>query len=143
MTFIFEDVARPEVIRRERIRTRVIVGVVVLAIVAGVLYFIFKNYPEERVVKHFATALEQGNYQEAYRIWKPTSSYSFNAFTRDWGPNNADYGTVQSYEFGGSRSYGNGVIITCKLNGKEARLWVDRETKAISFAPERVVVTSP
>lgn len=62
---------------------------------------------------------------------------------RDWGPNNSDYGKVQSYKLVRSRSYGNGVIIICELNGKEARLWVDRDTKAISFAPERVLVTSP
>ncbi len=142
MSFIFEDVARPEVIRRERVRNRIIIAVVVVAIVAVVAYFLFRNYPEERTAKHFMAALQQSNFQEAYRIWKPTSSYSFQSFMRDWGPS-GDFGKVQSYKLVRSRSYGNGVIVTAEINGKESLLWVDRDTRAISFAPERVVVSGP
>jgi len=140
--FIFEEVARPEVIRRERIRNRIILGVVIAAILGGVLYFIFQNYFEEREVKRFVAALEQSDYQSAYRIWKANPSYTFEKFMRDWGPH-GDYGKVNSYKFVRSRSVSNGVVITSQINGREAALWVDRETKAITFAPEQTIVITP
>jgi hypothetical protein len=134
MTFIFEEVTRPDVIRRERIITRIVVAVIILAIVSGALYVIFKNWPQERAVKRFVAALEQGDYQQAYKIWQPNSSYSFNSFMRDWGPK-GDYGKITSFKFVRSRSYGNGVIVTTMINGRQVRIWVDRGSKALTFAP--------
>ena len=131
---IFEDVNRPEVIRRERLVKRILIGVIIVAIVAGFLYWEFKNWPEERTAKRFLATLQRGDYQQAYRIWQPSSSYAFNDFLRDWGPN-GEYGKVQSFKMVGSQSSGSGVIVTAKINGKEARIWVERKDKSLSFPP--------
>lgn len=134
MTFIFDEVTRPDVIRREKI-TKYTLLALILSLIAGVtLYVIFKNWREEREVKRLLTAIEQSDYQSAYRIWKPEASYTYNDFMRDWGPN-GDYGKITSFKMVRSRSHGNGVIVTMTINGREARLWVDRETRSISFAP--------
>src|SRR4051812_38932647 len=53
---------------------------------AGYLYYEFKNFPEEQQVKHFFQALQQQDYQKAYQTWKPASSYKFKDFSQDWGP---------------------------------------------------------
>ncbi len=134
MTFIFEEVTRPDIIRREKITKYTVLGLI-LALIAGVtLYIIFKNWREEREVRRFLTALEQSDYQSAYRIWKPEPSYAYKDFMRDWGPN-GDYGKISSFKMVRSRSHSNGVIVTMMINGREARLWVDRESRSISFAP--------
>ncbi|MCX6615593.1 MAG: hypothetical protein NTZ98_05775 [Acidobacteria bacterium] len=132
--FIFEDVNRPEVIRRERLVKRIIIGVIIGAIVAGFLYWELRDWPEERTAKRFLATLQRGDYQQAYRIWQPSSTYAFNDFLRDWGPN-GEYGKVQSFKVVASQSSGSGVIVTADINGKEARIWVERKDKSLSFPP--------
>lgn len=134
MTFIFEEVARPDVIRREKRIRNAIIGVIVAAILAAFLYYEFKNYPEERVVKQFLTALQNGDYQGAYRTWQPSSSYTFQDFQRDWGPN-GDYGKVQQFKIKSSHETGSGVLIVALVNGREARLQVEKKDKSMAFAP--------
>lgn len=132
--FIFEDVNRPDVIRRERMTKRILIGVIIAALVGGFLYWEFKNWPEERAAKRFLTTLRQADYQQAYRIWQPSSTYSFNDFVRDWGPS-SEFGKVQNFKIVSSRSTGSGVIVTALINGKEARIWVERKDKSLSFPP--------
>jgi len=94
------------------------------------------NYPEERVVAHFLTALEQGKYQEAYRLWQPSPSYSFANFLHDWGER-GDYGKIQDYEILDSKSKGkNTVIITVRINHVDppAELLVDRRSKGMAYS---------
>src|ERR1017187_7177909 len=52
---------------------------------AGYLFYEFKNYPQERQVSRFFEALELQDFQGAYRIWQPTSAYTFKDFLQDWG----------------------------------------------------------
>jgi hypothetical protein len=132
--FIFEDVNRPEVIRRERLVKRIIIGAIIGAILAGFLYWEFKNWPEERTAKRFLATLQRGDYQQAYRIWQPSPTYAFKDFMRDWGPD-GERGKVQSFKIVASQASGSGVIVTAEVNGKEARIWVERKDKSLSFPP--------
>jgi len=134
MTFIFEDIARPEVIRRERRTKQIIIIAIIAAIIAGFLYYEFKNWPEEHAAKKFLTALESGDYRQAYQIWQPSSTYSFQDFMRDWGPN-GEYGQVRNFKIQTSHAGGSGVIVTARLNGKETRIWVESKDKSLSFPP--------
>ena len=59
--------------------------VLVLAGLGGVLANHFWNYRQEKAVTRFLAALEQGNYQEAYKLWQPPASYTYANFLRDWG----------------------------------------------------------
>ncbi len=109
-------------------------GVIVLGAIA---FIILRNFPEERAVSHFLTALEQGNYQEAYRLWQPSASYSYDDFLHDWGEK-GDYGKIRDFKVLGSRSQGSGtVIVTVAINGEQPPrdLVVDRKTKGLAYSP--------
>jgi hypothetical protein len=47
---------------------RYVLLALVILIVGGMAYILLRNLPEERAVSRFLTTLEQGNYQEAYRL---------------------------------------------------------------------------
>lgn len=138
---------------------RIGIAVVVLAVVAGVLYFQFRYYGEEKLVRQFMDALVAGDYQEAYRIWNPMPTYSYQAFLEDWGETTA-FGRVRSYEIvsvghttgvilrvpgGGGKSTrtlrvsgdGTGVIVSVRINGHEppVRFWVETDPPRLSFPP--------
>jgi len=138
---------------------RIGIAVVVLAVVAGVLYFQFRYYGEERLVRQFMDALVAGNYQEAYRVWNPTAAYSYQAFLEDWGETTST-GRVRSYEIvsihptsgvilqvpiGGGEPPRNlrvsgdssGVVVSVRINGNEppVRLWVETDPPRLSFPP--------
>jgi len=107
-----------------------------IALISGLLYLLFRNYPAERRVDHFLTALEQGKYQEAYRIWQPAPTYTYENFLHDWG-DQGDYGKIREFNVLGSRSKGSDtVIVTVRINNVDPplELLVDRKTKGLAFS---------
>ena len=132
---MFDEVTNPNVLGRERRNRRILIGAILLLVVVALLYWQFKNYPQERAAKRFLAALERQEYREAYDIWKPDPfSYRYQDFMRDWGPE-GEYGKVERFQMTGSRSRGSGVIVTFHINGKEARIWVEKTDKSLSFPP--------
>lgn len=138
---------------------RVAVGAVVLAVVAGVLYFQFRYYAEEALVESFMDALVAGDYQRAYQIWNPMPTYTYENFLEDWGETTS-YGRLRSYEIVGVRAAGgmllrvpveggeerrtlqvggksSGVVVSVRLNGQDppVRLWVETNPPRLSFPP--------
>src|SRR5262245_10999701 len=55
-----------------------------LIFVSGVAYK-FANYREERRVRQFVGAIEEGKYDTAYQQWDFDSRYTMNDFLQDWG----------------------------------------------------------
>lgn len=112
--------------------------IIVLAAVAlgGAAWHQFRNYPEERAVARFLSTLEVGDYQEAYRLWQPSSSYTFQDFQRDWGEH-GDYGKIRQFQILGSRTKGQRtVIVTVRINSVDPPLdlVVDRQTKGLAYS---------
>ena len=118
---------------------------IVLVVVAGiglVLYAIFKNYGQEAQAKSFVALLQSHDYKGAYALWgctdaRPCRDYPMDKFMSDWGPQSphADQSTAK---IAVSQSCGGGgVLIRLEYpNGVEpVPLWVERDTKIISFAP--------
>ena len=121
--------------KAERRRRLLITALAFLVMLAGYLYFQFRNYPEERMARRFFTALERQDYQEAYRIWQPTKSYSFKDFMQDWGDHGIE-GVVKSFHVTGSTRRGSGVVVRVQVNGNHGvSLWVERKDKSLSFPP--------
>ena len=121
--------------RAERRKRRLIAGIALSLMLAGYLYFELKNYPEERQASRFFQALHQEDYQEAYRIWQPTSSYHFDDFMEDWGRNGLQ-GPIDRFHITGSTARGSGVIVRVRINDTETTaLWVERKDKSLSFPP--------
>jgi len=113
----------------------IILGILIFLLTEG-LYFAFRNYPEERAVARFLTTLEQGNFQEGYRLWQPSPSYSYEDFLHGWGMQ-GDYGKIREFEILGTKSKGPSlVIVTVKINNIDPPLdlVVDRRTKGLSYS---------
>ena len=87
-------------------------------------------------MSRFLTTLEQTHYQEAYRLWQPSPSYSFDDFMRGWGEQ-GDYGRIRAFEIIHSKSKGSStVIVTVRINGVDPPLdlLVDRKTKGLAYS---------
>ena len=112
-------------------------AVVLIAILAGLLSFMFRDFRQERAVSHFMEQIEAGNYQEAYRLWQPAPSYSFQDFLHDWGPQ-GDYGKILEFQILGSESEGNMVDVTVQINHQNPplHLKVDRKTLGMAYSPD-------
>lgn len=133
---------------RERRRKQVVALVVVLLLVAATLLYWFRNWPEERVVDKFFTALEQKDYEKAYGTWmadpdwkqhlEKYKRYSYGEFYLDWGPG-GQWGLVRSHKIEGSArpKGGSGVVVVVTVNerAEKARIWVEKKDKTLTFSP--------
>jgi hypothetical protein len=116
---------------------RYILVLLAVIIIGGVAYIALRNYPEEQALSHFLTTLEQGNYREAYQLWQPSSTYSYEDFLHDWGEH-GDFGKIRSFKILGSQARGTGVVIVLvTINDVEPprEILVDRKTKGLAFSP--------
>jgi hypothetical protein len=125
--------------RRERIIKVLALSVVTLALAGGILFFIFHNFAQERVVKRFFASLQAHDYQSAYEMWVRTPddrrSYPYQSFLRDWGPQ-GEHADVSNFRIAKSRSCGSGVILTVDFGtNQEEKLWVQRDDLTIGFSP--------
>ena len=113
----------------------VLLGILIFLLAEG-CYFAFRNYPEERAVTRFLTTLEHEKFQEGYRLWQPSPTYSYEDFLHGWGIQ-GDYGKIRSFEILGTKSQGASlVIVTVKINNvtPPLNLVVDRKTKGLSYS---------
>src|ERR1051325_7908519 len=115
--------------RKERRKKLLLVAIPIGLVLAGILYYEFKNFPEEHAVSKFLQAVEKQDYQTAYQLWKPSKHYSFGSFNQDWGPGGVE-GTIHDHKITNSHARGSGVLVDVKLNGKtDLSLWVERSDK--------------
>jgi hypothetical protein len=138
-------------------RRKIIVSVVIVAIlVLAGLGWLYRNWPEERLVGRFMTDLQQQDYKSAYGLWiadkdwqqhpQQHAQYPFADFYRDWGPS-GDWGAIKTFHIDGSAvpsdSYnsGNGVVVSVTINERKepAGIWVTRNDHTMSFSPFDVV----
>ena len=134
---------------RERRRRNQIASAVVLILIVTWLAWMYRNWPEERVVDNFFSVLQRGDYETAYGVWmhdvqwkqhaEKYSQYPFNEFYRDWGPG-GEWGLIKSHKVYGSgnpKGGGSGVIVEVIVNNRSehARLWVQKSDKTLTFSP--------
>jgi hypothetical protein len=126
---------------RNRILVRSIVISLAVVIVGSLSWYLFKNHAQESVVRSFAKAIRAGDFQAAYRIWgctaeKPCSGYDYSKFLSDWGPKGEAPPDPSLFGLIDSESCNNGVLLTVEVNrARTEKLWVDRGSNSISFAP--------
>jgi len=133
--------------RRRKIR---IAAAIVVVLVLAALAWMYRNWPEERVVDHFFEAMEKQDYESAYALYfndpgwrqhpQKYSQYSYSDFYRDWGPG-GEWGLVRSYRIYGSANteglVSGGVIVEVVVNerAEHARIFVQRSDKTITVYP--------
>ena len=134
--------------KRRKIRIALICCGVLLLLILGWLY---RNWPEERVVDKFFDALQKQNYEIAYGIYfhDPTwrqhqqkyPDYTYVDFYRDWGPG-GEWGLIKSHRIYGSaatKSFGSGggVVVEVIINDRaeHARMFVLKSDKTLTVYP--------
>jgi hypothetical protein len=138
--------------RHAKKRRRLILGIVIVVFVAAGLWWVLRYHRERVTILHFMNAVVADDMQQAYRIWKPSQSYSFKDFQDDWGPTGY-YGPIKSFRVVKTEHLlgGSGVEIKVRLNPyqpfpedddvakqsktKEVILWVQFNDESISFPP--------
>jgi len=134
-------------------RNRMILIAIVIVIFAVILYFIFRYYPEKKVVDRFLQTLEQKNFEAAYGVyfndpdWKQHpqnhKEYTLNQFVLDWGPS-GDYGVITSHHVdcatephksGFQSASGVIVVVTINNRAESTSLWVEKKSKTITLSP--------
>ena len=129
------DHIKPIDLKAERRRRYAVTVLAFVVLLAGFGYWRFRNFGEERRALHFFQALQGKNFEEAYRIWQPTTSYKFKDFMEDWGDEGLQ-GPVESFRIVRSRRRGTGVVVEVRVNrGENVRLWVERGDKSLTFPP--------
>jgi hypothetical protein len=108
-------------------------------VVCGTLYFLFRNYREEKQLEAFFGHLQAHQYAEAYALWgcsleNPCRDYKYGSFLEDWGPK-SKYADLKSLQVVKTRSCSASVIQNLKINGEEVDLIVHRGTLVVGFSP--------
>ncbi len=138
---------------KSKLRRYIISAFIFLLLLAVGLWYLFRFEAEKRMVENFMETVVAGDFEQAYRLWKPVATYTFQDFLEDWGPEGY-YGPVRSYRITyASRPDGaSGVIVTVEVSPdtpfpenreteklariREVRLWVDRRNQSLGFAPD-------
>ena len=126
--------------RREKIVKRLVLGALAALVVAAALYFVFRNWGEDRQARLFLDLLKKQDYQSAYRLWgctpaTPCRDYQFERFMEDWGPK-SPHGNTAAVRIGKKYSCTGGVIYTLEYGKDDSLLlWVGREDKVLGYAP--------
>jgi hypothetical protein len=137
---------------QSKLRRYVVTAIALVLILAGAGWFFFRFVPEKRTVVHFMDAVTGGNYEQAYQIWKPHGTYSYQDFLADWSLQGY-YGPIRSFQLESAEephNGGSGVIVVVEVSSvspfpsdkdpqsghdREVRLWVERSDQSISFPP--------
>jgi len=139
--------------RRERRTRNIIIGVVAFLIVGTALYFMFRNWREERQYKAFIEFLEKKDYNGAYRLWgcdpaNPCRDYSMAKFLEDWGPASG-HTDIQKVVKAKTLTCGSGIIKVMEFTpADQVTIWIDKKDQIVSFSPwgpscRQPIVTAP
>jgi hypothetical protein len=125
--------------RKERRNAAIFIGILITIFLAVVIclagYFtghgwFFTDLPAEWRVSHFFTAIEQGDFNQAYAIkmadpdWAQHSdrykNYTFEEFKEDW-TTGSQYGPIRSHHVDISKRVGSGsgasIVVKVRVNG--------------------------
>jgi hypothetical protein len=131
----------------------VISAVALAAMIAGGLGYFLRFTPEKRTVERFMNAVIAGDTQQAYQIWHPHPSFTYQDFLGFWGPKGY-YSPIKSFRIESAEmppKGGSGVVVVVELSAyapfptsedsvkfaqsQEVRLWVERSDHSLGFPP--------
>ncbi|HET6929072.1 MAG TPA: hypothetical protein VFI45_02025 [Candidatus Acidoferrum sp.] len=142
----------PAVEKPQKSRVMLFTVAALALVLAVVLWFTFRYYPEKKAAAHFFDAVVAGDTNKAYELWKPSETYRMSDFTADWGPGGY-YGPVKSYKIMGAKAPRKSDSIEVDVaispfspmpeasDGEKSqktrvvRLWILPSDKSISFPP--------
>lgn len=138
-------------------RKRLITIAALVLVVAGIVWYFFRFFPEERVINKFFEAVERNDMQTAYGLymgdpdWQQHpdkyARYTLGQFSLDYGPT-GDYGKITTHHVECSTNppkrgdvTPTGVIVVVRINNRAETksMWVEKKTKAITDSPDTVL----
>jgi hypothetical protein len=138
---------------KSRKRRYVISAVALVILIALGLWYSLRYTREKHTVERFMNAVLAGNTQQAYQIWHPHPSFTYQDFLGYWGPSGF-YSPIKSYRIEKADvppKGASGVIVTLELSAytpfpkpeenikfaenREVQLWVERSDQSLSFPP--------
>jgi hypothetical protein len=126
-------------VKRGRTVKYVVLGVLIAVVLGTSGYFYFRNWSEERIVDRFLSLLKEKKYPDAYKLWETPESarfYPMQKFNEDWGPQGV-YKNSDSIKVSNVDACEGGVVFTFDYPGSDQTgIWVDRDTKKMSFYSE-------
>ena len=143
--------AKPEQTHSSTLRWTV-TGVAAFILLSFALwYFVLRFLSEKREVTRFMDALVADKFEDAYKIWKPAGSYTYDRFLSDWGTKGY-YGPVKSFrvETAGSPRGSSGTVVVVQISPETAfpeendpkskstrvvGIWVESKDNSLSFPP--------
>lgn len=133
-----------------KIRRYVITSLVFVALATAFCAYLLRYHKEKITVHHFLDAVIAGHMQEAYRIYKPSSMYSYKSFLDDWGYDGY-YGPVKSYHIADITGRGPTIEIVVDVSPyqpfpddndvakqsktRTVRFWVQSSDQSLAIAP--------
>jgi hypothetical protein len=143
---------------KSKTRRYIISAVALVILIALGLWYLMRYMQEKQTVERFMNALLAGDTQQAYQIWHPHPSFTYQDFLGFWGPKGY-YSPIKSYRIetavmppqsaGGKAA--SGVIVVVELSAytpfpkseekikfaqsREVQLWVERSDQSLSFPP--------
>ncbi len=133
---------------KSKARRYLLTGLFFVAAAALTGWYFLRYQTEKNTITRFFETLSRGDLKQAYQIWRPSQTYSYDDFFSDWGPNGY-YGTVKSFRIvAAHRPRGaSGVIVAVEFSPdpslpsaghdrvKEVSIWVERRDQSLSFPP--------
>lgn len=138
---------------------RIAIAAAIAIVLAGGFYYAFRHRPHVQTVERFMDALVAGDYRQAYEIWQPSDSYTYQRFLLDWGKP-SEWGEIREYEIVGVQGSGgktfsvpdpvtgkrstitvggnfSGVLVGVRINRRlePIYVWVENSDLSLSFPP--------
>ncbi|MBI3683066.1 MAG: hypothetical protein HY235_22055 [Acidobacteria bacterium] len=138
MSGYLEGYGAGEAEREKKIRW-ILLSALAVSVVSGILYFLFRDYKEEKQISRFLEVLSRQDYKAAYTFWgcseqTPCRDYPYSAFLDDWGPKGVN-AKFSAGKLAGSERCGTGLVASVAAGGEQLALWVERSNGVVSYAP--------
>jgi len=120
---------------KERLKVPVTIGLVLIAI-SGLAYT-FANFREERRVKQFMEAVQNGKYAAGFQSWDADQHYTMQDFMEDWGKDGYYTKDLHQVRVFDSNGKGGAVVVYVAMDNFKSplALLVSKETLKLSFSP--------
>ena len=141
-----------EVRPRSQVQRYAISGVALVILLAfGIWYFYLRFLSEKRTIVSFMDAVVAEKFEDAYRIWMPHGSYTYEDFLADWSLQGY-YGPIKSYRIYSARSPrdASGTVVVVEVSPEATfpaqedpksastrvvSIWVEASDLSLSFPP--------